>query len=81
MASESEKILAKFNALHLAAQQLNHQCDAMSTFGQLEGVPEELIHLINIEVDKIVKSLLARANKLQGQYSFDLLNLIEESQL
>ncbi len=83
MASKSTKLIAKFNALHLTAMQLDFQCSAIETLGQLEGIPQDILDETDREITKIVQSLLARAGKLEAKYrehGIDLPNFVEESQ-
>ncbi|MBD0788102.1 hypothetical protein HUO09_17245 [Vibrio sp. Y2-5] len=83
MSSKGIKLIAKFNALHLTAMQLDHQCSAADTLENLDDVSQEIIDEIDREISKIVKSLLARADKLEVEYSkhgIELPNLVEESQ-
>lgn len=81
MASKSIKVIAKFNALRLAETQLSLQCDAFDTLGELEGLPDGLLEEVNAELSKIVSSLRARAEKLDGKYATDLPDLVAESQI
>ena len=74
------KVIAKFNALHLAATQLECQCSPMQTFGDIEDVDHELISEIEKEVASIVSSLRNRAEKLNLKYTVELPNLVTESQ-
>lgn len=80
MNSKSIKTIAKFNALHLAATQLMHQCSAQDTLGDIEGIPPEILDEMEVEISKIVKSLQARAERLNNKFTTELPNLVEESQ-
>lgn len=81
--SKGTRLIAKFNALHLTAMQLHHQCSAAETLCELEDVPQDILDEIDREISLIVKSLIARAEKLEAKYSkhgIELPNLVEESQ-
>lgn len=72
--------LAKFNALTLTATQLKHQCSAKDTFYDLDCIDDELKESIDREVDKIVKSLYERSEKLNSKYSGKLVDITGISQ-
>ncbi|MGM6589801.1 hypothetical protein BTZ53_10755 [Vibrio parahaemolyticus] len=78
--SKGMKALAKFNALKLTSYQVHHQCNANDTFFGMDGVTDELKDAINSEIAKVVKQLDARAEKLNKEYSGELVDIVEISQ-
>ena len=74
-----EKDLAKYTALRLIAMQLHHQCDARDTLHQFD-YEDEFLAVVNKEIEKAVKSLDNRANKLNLKYRGLLPNYVSESQ-
>lgn len=75
MASKSTiKLVAKYNALKLAARVIDNHCSAYE-FDDLEGLPEGLLDQVDKELAAIVRSLHKRADKAKGD--FDIPDLIE----
>ncbi len=81
MASKNVKVIAKFNALILASTQLEHQCNAFDTLGDIDGISEELLEEMNSEITKIVNSLRNRAELLNAKYTTDLPDIVSASQI